>query len=160
VRDRIRAIDPNIVQFDVRTMTSRVGESVAGERFNMLLLGLFGGLALTLAAVGIYGVIGYAVRRRTHELGIRMALGADRREVLRLVVSGGMRLAGAGLGLGLIAALGLTRLMRRLLFEVSPTDPLALGLVSLTLAVVALLATYVPARRAARVDPMEALRHA
>jgi predicted permease len=159
VRERIRAIDPGIVQFDVRTMASRVGESVAGRRFNVLLLGLFGGLALTLAAVGIYGVIGYAVRRRTAELGIRMALGADRREVLRLVVGEGMRLAGAGLGLGLIAALGLTRLMRRLLFEVSPTDPLALGLVSLTLAAVALLATWVPARRAARVDPLEALRH-
>jgi predicted permease len=159
VRDRIRAIDPNIVQFDVQTMAARVGESVAGRRFNMLLLGLFGALALTLAAVGIYGVIGYAVRRRTHELGVRMALGADRRDVLRLVVSSGMRLAGIGLGLGLIAALGLTRLMRRLLFEVSPTDPLALGLVSLTLAAVALLATWVPARRAARVHPMEALRH-
>jgi predicted permease len=159
VRERIRAIDPNIVQFDVQTMASRVGESVAGRRFNMLLLGLFGGLAVTLAAGGIYGVIGYTVRRRRPELGIRMALGADQGEVLRLVLGGGMRLAGAGLGLGLIATLGLTRLMRRLLFEVSPTDPLALGLVSVTLAAVALLATWVPARRAARVDPLEALRH-
>jgi len=159
VRDRIRAIDPQIVTFDVQTMDARLSNSVAGRRFTMLLLSAFGGLALTLAAVGIYGVIGYAVRRRTHELGIRMALGADRREVLRLVVSGGIRLAGAGLGLGLIAALALTRLMRGLLFEVSPTDPLALGLVSLTLAAVALFATYVPARRAARFHPMEALRH-
>jgi predicted permease len=158
VRDRIRAADPEILLYDVRTMDALVAASVAGRRFNMLLLGLFGGLALTLAAVGIYGVIGYAVRRRTHELGIRIALGAARADVLRLVVGAGMRLAGLGLVLGLGAAFVLTRLMRTLLFEVSPADPVALCAVSVLLAGVALLATYVPARRAARLDAMAALR--
>ena len=122
------------------------------------LLGLFGGLALALAAVGIYGVISYAVRRRSHELGIRLALGAARRDVLRLVVGGGMRLAGLGLALGLLAAVPLTRLMRSLLFEVSPTDPAAFGAVTLLLAGVALVASYLPARRATRIDPTHALR--
>jgi len=158
VRDRIRAIDPDIVQYDVRTMDALVDASVAGRRFNMLLLGLFGGLALALAAVGIYGVIGYAVRRRSHELGIRLALGAARRDVLGLVVGGGMRLAGLGLALGLLAAVPLTRLMRSLLFEVSPTDPAAFGAVTLLLAGVALVASYLPARRATRIDPTHALR--
>jgi predicted permease len=159
VRDRLRAIDPNIVLFDVRTMASRVAESVAGPRFNMLLLSLFGGLALTLAAVGISGVVGYAVRRRTRELGVRMALGAARADVLRLVVGAGLRLAGIGLGSGLVGALLLTRLMRRLLFHVSPTDPLALGAVTGTLGLVALVAAYLPAHRATRIGPLEALRH-
>ena len=158
VRDRVRAIDPEILVYDVRTMDDAVATSVAGRRFNMLLLGLFGGLALTLAAVGIYGVIGYAVRRRTRELGIRMALGAARRDVLRLVVGSGMRLAGAGLVLGLAAAVLLTRLMRSLLFGVSPTDPLAFAAVTLLLAVVALVATYLPGRRATRINPTDALR--
>jgi predicted permease len=159
VRERIRAIDPAIVQYDVRTMASRVGESVAGRRFNMLLLGLFGGLALTLAAVGIYGVIGYAVRRRTPELGIRMALGAARGDVLRLVVGGGMRLAATGLALGLVGSLLLTRLIRGLLFEVSPNDPVALVVVTLSLGAVAFVATYLPALRATRIAPTDALRH-
>jgi ABC-type antimicrobial peptide transport system permease subunit len=125
----------------------------------MLLLSLFGGLALTLAAVGISGVVGYAVRRRTRELGVRMALGAARADVLRLVVGAGLRLAGIGLGSGLVGALLLTRLMRRLLFHVSPTDPLALGAVTGTLGLVALVAAYLPAHRATRIGPLEALRH-
>lgn len=158
VRDRVRAIDPEMLLYDVRTMEQMVHASVAGRRFNMLLLGLFGGLALTLAAVGIYGVIGYAVRQRTHELGIRMALGAARGDVLRLVMGAGMRLAGLGLVLGLAAAFALTRLMRALLFEVSPADPLAFGAVALVLAAVALVAAYLPGRRAIRIDPTDALR--
>jgi predicted permease len=158
VRDRLRAIDPEILPYDVRTMEQMLNTSVAGRRFNMLLLGLFGALALTLAAVGIYGVIGYAVRRRAHELGIRMALGAARGDVLRLVVGDGMRLAALGLALGLGAALALTRLMRALLFHVSPVDPLGLAAVALLLVAVALVAAYVPARRAARIDPASTLR--
>jgi putative ABC transport system permease protein len=158
VRERIRAIEPEILQYDVRTMEAVVSASVAGRRFNMLLLGLFGGLALTLAAVGIYGVITYAVRRRTRELGIRIALGAARADVVRLVVTAGMRLAGLGLVLGLLAAVPLTRLLRSLLFEVSPADPVALGAVSVLLAGAALLAAWLPARRAARLDAMAALR--
>ncbi|HEX9631901.1 MAG TPA: ABC transporter permease, partial [Gemmatimonadales bacterium] len=158
VRERVRAIDPEILMYDVRTMDALVDASVAGRRFNMLLLGLFGGLALTLAAVGIYGVIGYSVRRRTHELGIRMALGAARADVLRLVVGSGMRLAALGLILGLVAAFALTRLMRTLLFEVSPADPVAFGAVALLLGGVALLAAYIPGRRAARITPTTALR--
>ena len=158
VRDRIRAIDPEILLYDVRTMDARVAASVAGRRFNMLLLGLFGGLALTLAAVGIYGVIGYAVRRRTHELGVRMALGAGRSDVLGLVVAAGMRRAGLGLVIGLLAAVPLTRFMRTLLFQVSPTDPLAFASVALLLAAAALVAAYVPGRRASRIDPTDALR--
>jgi predicted permease len=158
VRDRLRAIDPEILVYDVRTMDELVEASVAGRRFTMLLLGLFGTLALTLAAVGIYGVMGYTVRRRTRELGIRMALGAARRDVLRLVVGAGMRLAGLGLVLGLAAAAGLTRLMRSLLFEVGTTDPRAFGAVALVLAAVALVAACVPGVRATRVDPTTALR--
>jgi predicted permease len=159
VRQRIRAIDPAIVQYDVRTMESRLGESVAGRRFNMLLLGLFGGLALTLAAVGIYGVIGYAVRRRTAELGIRMALGAARRDIMRLVIGAGVRLTAAGLAIGLVATLIVTRLIRGLLFGVSPTDPVALASVALVLGGVACAACYLPARRAVRSDPPTARRN-
>jgi len=158
VRERLRVIDPELLVYDVRPMEAMVHASVAGRRFTMLLLGLFGTLALTLAAVGIYGVIGYAVRRRTRELGIRVALGAARADVLRLVVGSGMRLAGLGLALGLGAALVLTRFMRSLLFAVSPTDPIALGAVALLLAAVAFVATLLPARRAARVNPTAALR--
>jgi predicted permease len=158
VRDRLRAIDPEILTYDVRTMDDAVAASVAGRRLSMLLVGLFGALALTLAAVGIYGVIGYAVRRRTRELGIRMALGAAGADVLRLVVGSGIRLAGTGLILGLAAAFALTRLMRTLLFGVSPTDPFAFGAVTLLLAVVALVAAYLPGRRASRINPTDALR--
>jgi putative ABC transport system permease protein len=158
VRERIRTVDPQIVLFDVRTMRSRVAESVAGPRFNLLLLALFGAVALTLAAVGIYGVIGYTVRQRTRELGIRIALGATRRDVMRLIVGGGMRLAVAGLAIGMAGVLLLTRLLRSMLFEVSPTDPAALATVCVVLGAVSLLAAYLPARRAARIAPTDALR--
>ncbi|MGH9431439.1 MAG: FtsX-like permease family protein, partial [Terriglobia bacterium] len=142
----------------VETMEDIVHDSTGSRRFPMLLLSAFAFLALLLAAVGIYGVVAYSVSQRTHEIGIRMALGAQTRDVLGLVLSEGMTLVLTGAGAGVVAALGLTRLMASLLYGVRPTDPLTLAVVSVTLAAVGLLACYVPARRAAQVDPMVALR--
>ena len=124
----------------------------------MLLLSIFGALALAMAVVGVFGVINYSVAQRTQEIGIRIALGAKRRDILKMVVGQGMVLAALGVGLGLVGAFALTRLISGLLFGVSPTDPLTLISVSLLLAGVALLASYIPARRAMNVDPMVALR--
>jgi putative ABC transport system permease protein len=124
----------------------------------MLLLGVFGVVALTLAAIGIYGIMAYAVKRRTREIGIRIALGGAPRDVLRLVVSQGMRLAGMGLLLGLAAALAATRLMEKLLFGVRPNDPVTFIGIGILLTVVALVASWLPARRAVRTDPTTALR--
>ena len=125
----------------------------------MLLLGVFATIALLLSAVGIYGVMSYSVAQRSHELGVRMALGARSSDVLALVVKQGMTLALAGLGIGLVAAFGLTRIMASLLYGVSATDPLTFSIIALLLGSVALLACYLPARRATRVDPMVALRY-
>jgi putative ABC transport system permease protein len=155
----IWAIDSQIPITRIQMMSEVIAESVAGQRFNMLLLGIFATVALVLAAVGIYGVISYAVTQRTHEIGIRMALGASSPAVLKLVVGQGLRLALIGTGAGLGIAVGVTRLMSRLLFGVTPTDPLTFLLIGLLLVCVALLASYIPARRASRVDPMIALRY-
>src|SRR5262249_48108341 len=127
-------------------------------KFSMILLGLFAALALVLSSIGIYGVVSYIVGQRAHEIGIRMALGARREDVLTLVLAQGSAMALSGVGIGLLAAIGLTRMMNRMLFNVSATDPATLALVSLLLMVVALLACYLPARRAVRTDPVVALR--
>jgi predicted permease len=159
VRRRVSERDGDQPVFGIETMEQIVSESVAGRRFSMLLLGIFAGLALVLATVGIYGVISYTATQRTHEIGIRMALGADRTDVLRLVVGHGLRLSLIGIGAGLAAALGLTRLMSSLLYGVRATDAVTFAAVSLLLAGVAIVASYLPARRAMRVDPMIALRY-
>lgn len=145
--------------YDFQTMQQVVSDSFAGRRFAMLLLGVFAGLALLLAAVGIYGVISYTASQRTHEIGIRMALGAGRAEVLKLVVGQGLTLILSGIGAGLLASFGLTRLMASMLFGVRPTDLLTFAGVSVLLGAVAVLASYIPARRATNVDPMVALRY-
>jgi len=128
------------------------------QRFTMRLMAAFAGLALLLAAVGIYGVISYAVSRRTHEIGVRMALGATPRNVVRLIIGQGMRVVMAGVAAGLIGALLVTRLMTNVVYGVRVTDPLTYGAVALLLTVVALLASYIPARRATRIDPLTSMR--
>ena len=142
------------------TMDARLSRSIAGRRFNLLLLGSFAALALLLAGVGIYGVIAYVVTERTREIGIRMALGAQRRDVLRMVLGQGIRLALLGVGIGLAAAFGLSRVLQTLLFEVKPSDPLTFALIPVVLVGIAFVACWLPARRAARVNPMSAIRDA
>jgi putative ABC transport system permease protein len=159
VRSQARALDPDQPVYGVMTMDEQLAERRAQRRFNMLLLALFAGLALVLAAVGLYGVMAYTVTQRTHELGVRMALGARAADVFKLVVGRGMMLAAAGVGIGLLGALALTRLMEGLLFGVSATDPLTYAAVSALLALVALAGCLVPAQRAMKVDPMVALRY-
>ncbi len=147
--------------YDVHAMQEIVSESMSSQRFPMILLGAFAGLALLLASVGIYGVISYSVSQRVHEIGIRMALGADRRDVFRMVVGQGLALALAGLAIGVVAALILTRMVSSfslLLYGIGATDPLTFTTVSVILVLVAVLACYIPARRAMQVDPMAALR--
>jgi predicted permease len=158
VRNEIWAIDKTLPISDVRTMDELLSASVALPRFYSLLLTIFAAVALLLATVGIYGVISYAINQRTHEIGIRMALGACPRDVLSMIISQGMKLVLAGIGIGLVGALALTRLMKNLLFGVSATDPLTFIVIALILAFVALLACWIPARRAAKVDPITALR--
>jgi putative ABC transport system permease protein len=158
-RAEVKAFDPDQIIWRTQTLEQLLGTSVAPRRFNMMLLGIFAGVALVLAAVGLYGVMSYSVTWRTHEIGIRMALGARRADVLRLVVRQGMIMALIGLGIGLIGAFSLSRVMRSLLHGVSPTDPLTFTGVSIVLLCVALLACLIPARRATRVDPIVALRN-
>ncbi|HLN58254.1 MAG TPA: FtsX-like permease family protein, partial [Thermoanaerobaculia bacterium] len=158
-RRAVWSIDPRVTISQVQTMEEVVAQANARPRFYLLLLATFAGVALILAAVGIYGVISYSVSRRRHEIGLRMALGAGQRDVLRLVVRQGMRIALAGAGAGLAGALLLTRLMSALLYGVGSNDPVTFVLVTLTLTAVALVASYIPARRATRIDPLVALRH-
>ncbi|HEV3198135.1 MAG TPA: ABC transporter permease [Bryobacteraceae bacterium] len=154
----IRAFDPTILTYDVRTMPDRMSDSLARQRFSAIMLGAFAVFALILAAVGVYGVMSYLVTQGTHDIGVRVALGAQRSSIVRLVVGKGMELSAAGISAGLIGAVALTRVMASLLFGVSATDIVTFSAVSLILAAIALLATYLPARRATRVDPMVALR--
>jgi putative ABC transport system permease protein len=159
VREQVRALDRDLPVYNVRTLADIVDEALSAQRVMVFTLAFFALGALVLAAVGLYAVMSYAVSQRTHEIGIRMALGAEGRDVLRLVLWQGVVLAVAGLGAGLALSLAVTRVMASILHEVSPTDPLVYAGVALVLGLTALLACYVPARRATRVDPIEALRH-
>jgi putative ABC transport system permease protein len=159
VRKTVWEIDKDQPVSNIRTMEEILGDSIARERFSMLLLAIFASVALVLAAVGIYGVMSYSVAQRTHEIGIRMALGAQTSAVLRLAVGYGFKLVIAGIAIGLIAALALTRVMSTLLFGVTATDPMTFTLISLLLIAVAAVASYIPARRATRVNPIIALRY-
>jgi len=136
-----------------------IADSLATQRFSMILLNTFSAVSLLLASIGLYGVVSYLVGQRTHELGVRVALGAQRSDVLRLVLNQGLRMTLAGVALGLIAAFGMTRLLVGMLFGVSATDPATFAVITMLLVVVALLASFVPALRATKVDPMTALRH-
>jgi predicted permease len=159
IRQKLQASNPDLIVSGSENETEVVARSIASQRFSLALLGAFAGLALLLASIGIYGVLSYLVGQRTQEIGIRMALGARRLDVLRMVLQDGARMTLAGTAIGIVAALGLTRLMASMLFGVKPTDPITFGLVAVVLCGVALLAGYVPARRAAKVDPMVALRY-
>jgi predicted permease len=159
IRRAVTAMNNEQFLFDVQTFDEIISKALAAQRFSIILLGVFAGLALLLASVGIYGVISYVVGERTHEIGIRLALGADRLHILRLILGRGGILAMAGIGLGLICALALTRLMASLLYGVRSTDPLTFAGVAILLTLVALAACYIPARRASKVDPMVALRY-
>ncbi|MGI9073534.1 MAG: ABC transporter permease [Bryobacteraceae bacterium] len=159
LRRRLLALNGEMVVFDAEQMDETVSNSIASKRFTMMLLATFAGLALLLASIGIYGVLSYLVGQRTQEIGVRMALGAGRTDVLRMILTDGARMTLLGIGIGIAAALGLTHLMSSMLFGVKATDPPTFIIVAFTLGAVALLACYVPARRAMKVDPMLALRY-
>ena len=154
----VRSLDPGLPIVKLRTMDGVFGDSVARPRFITLLLGIFGALALMLAAIGTYGVLSCLVTQQSQEIGIRMALGANRGNVLGLILKQGLKLAAVGLVLGGVGAVLAGRLLRSLLFDVSPTDPLTIGVVVITMAAVATLACLIPALRATRVDPIRTLR--
>ena len=159
IRDTSRKMNSEQVVYGEQTMDEIISDSISDRKFSMVLLGTFAALALLLSSIGIYGVISYLVGERTHEIGIRMALGAQRKDVLTLVLGEGVRLVLLGAAIGIAAALGLTRLMAGMLYGVSATDPLTFAAVPVVLLGVAMLACYIPARRAMRVDPMTALRY-
>jgi len=159
LRAAVRALDPNQPLVRIRTMEENIATSVAEPRFRTTLLGIFAGCALLLSVVGLYGVVTYSVTRRASEIGIRLALGAQRGDILRMVLGEGLRLALAGIAIGGVGALALTRLVEKFLFATAVTDPVTYILVPAVLVAVALLACYVPARRAMRLDPIAALRH-
>src|SRR5262249_43387917 len=159
LREVMASLDPDQPIADMQTMESLLGKSIARSRFSMVMLAVFAALALTLGAVGIYGVMAYTVTQRTQEIGVRMALGAGRRDVMALVLRRGMTLAFAGVGAGLAGSYALTRVMRSLLYEVSATDTLTFAVTALILIAISWLACYVPGLRATRVDPIVALRY-
>jgi putative ABC transport system permease protein len=159
VRAAVRSMDPDQPIYDIQTLEARIGRTVARERFSAVLLGIFSTLALLLAAVGLYGIVSYVIAQRTREMAIRMALGADMRDVLKLVIGQGLKPALFGIIVGLAGALALTRVVQSQLFGISASDPATFVTVILVLALVALVACWIPARRALRVDPIAALRH-
>jgi putative ABC transport system permease protein len=159
VRDTVRSLDPQLALGSVRTMDEVISRSTASRRFSLVLVGAFAALALLLAAIGIYAVLAYTVARRTHEIGVRMALGARSGDVVREVLGQGLRVTAIGIVLGAAGALVLMRFLQSLLYEVRPTDPLTFAGVLLLLVIVSVAASYLPARRAMRVDPMVALRN-
>ncbi len=159
VRRQIAQLDPNLPLFDIDTIEERLASSLLAPRFNTMLLGIFAGFAFSLALVGVYGVISYFVSQRTHEIGIRIALGALPNNVLRLIMAEGLAITAFGIGSGLAGCFALTRYMAGLLFQIRPTDPMTIAMVSAVVGVVALQAAYIPARRAMSVDPIRALRH-
>jgi predicted permease len=158
IQQAVWSVEPSLPVASVRTMQDIYDQSLSRTSFTLVMLGIAGAMALVLGIIGIYGVISYAVSQRRREIGIRLALGAQQRELKKMFVFSGLMLAGAGAGIGLITSIALTRLMKSLLFEISPLDPLTYVVVPVILAVAALLASYLPARRAATVDPVEALR--
>jgi putative ABC transport system permease protein len=155
----VAGLDKDLAVFDVKTMEQVLADSLSPYRFMIRLFGIFGGLALLLAAGGMYGVMSYSVYQRTHEIGVRMAMGAKRSDVLKLVVGSGLKLTLIGVAVGIAGSLALTRLIAGMLYGVKASDPLTYAVVSLILTVVALAACAVPARRATKVDPIVALRH-
>ena len=159
MRAELTSLDNSLPVYAIKPMTEYLRDSLSRRRFNMVLLSIFGVTALLLAAIGIYGVISYGVTQRIHEIGIRMAVGAQDRDILKLVVGQAMGLTATGVAVGLGAAVALTRVMESLLFEVSVTDPVTFVAIAVLLTGVALVACFVPARRAAKVDPMIALRY-
>jgi ABC-type antimicrobial peptide transport system permease subunit len=159
VRQVVQRTDPSQPPYGITTLEGALANSIAPRRFQLLLLGTFAASAVLLALIGIYGVMSYAVTQRTHEIGVRMALGAGRAEIVRMVVGEGMTVALAGIAAGAVAAVGATRLMATLLFDVKPNDPFIFAAVAGALAATAAAACWIPARRAARVDPLAALRY-
>jgi ABC-type antimicrobial peptide transport system permease subunit len=158
VRQEIRASDPTLPIFNAQTGDEARADTYWQYGLFGWMFSIFGGIALALASIGVYGVLAYSVSQRTQEIGVRMALGASRQTVFRLIVGQGARLAAAGVAAGIVGAFAVTRVVKSLLYNVSATDPLSFGLTALFLVVVALVASYVPARRATAVDPMIALR--
>ncbi len=158
IRGEVQSIDPGIPVFAVRTLNEVVAKSLADRRFALTILAVFAGVALLLASIGIYGVMAYTFSQRTHEIGVRVALGAQRSDILRMALGEGMLLVAIGLGVGLIGAAIVTRFLRSMLFSVTATDPLTFASIALLLAAVALFACFIPAQRATQVDPLVALR--
>ncbi|HEY5030203.1 MAG TPA: FtsX-like permease family protein, partial [Candidatus Angelobacter sp.] len=159
IRQAVRSVDPALPIANVSTLSTLVNNSLAQQKFSVYLIAGFGLLALILASVGMYGVISYSVAQRTQEIGVRMALGAQPRDISAMVLLQGVRLAGLGIAIGLVVAFVVSRLIANFLYGVNASDPLTFVSVTLTLMAVALLACYIPARRAARVDPIVALRY-